>query len=836
MDENDLQEIAKDFLIEAYELLNAFDNDLIELEKGSADPDLLARIFRGIHTIKGTSGFLSFDKLVSISHVGESLLDLLRKGQLAPSREITSALLALGDAVRQILANIETEGSEGDTDYSALLATLKRLQDPSAEPAPQEAAPPEPVAAPTPEPEDEADDMASVPAHRQTLAALEELYRQSGQPVELAALAEARGLAEGTVRNHLTKLKREGVAEAHDDGTYEPLTVEAPAAATPAPDVAPAVAEAPPAAPVAAPSAPAEAAATAEEAVATEEAATTRKSTVVDNTIRVDVELLDKLMNLVGELVLTRNQVLQHSGSTGDGALAASVQHLNLITTELQEGVMKTRMQPIGNVWNKFPRVVRDIAVTCQKKARVEMEGADTELDKTIIEAIKDPLTHLVRNAVDHGLEAPAKREAAGKPAEGRLLLRAFHEGGQVNIEITDDGGGIDPKKIAAKGIERGLITQSDAARMSDREVLGLIFAPGFSTAEKVSNISGRGVGMDVVKTNIEKIGGTVDVHSKLGEGTTFRIKIPLTLAIIPALMVRMRDERFAIPQVNLLELVRLEGAQIEQEIETIYNAPVYRLRGKLLPLLHLSSELGLSETGEASREAVYIVVLQADDQNFGLVVDEVIDTEEVVVKPLSKQLKYLSAYAGATIMGDGRVALILDVLGLAQGAHVLSEEAKAQARAAEKAQQAAADLQRLLLIRAATDRRLAVPLDSVSRLEEIPHQQVERAGNRELVQYRGHLMPLVRLAGVLGGGGGYGGEEPELLQVVVCGQDGSAVGLVVDEVMDIVEERVATEQQGAQGQGGISGVAVVQNRITELLDVDALTGSAGHGASGMYY
>ena len=417
MDENDLQEIAKDFLIEAYELLNAFDNDLIELEKGSADPDLLARIFRGIHTIKGTSGFLSFDKLVSIAHVGESLLDLLRKGQLAPSREITSALLALGDAIRQILTHIETEGNEGDTDYSALLATLKRLQDPDAGPAPQEATPSEPVAAPAPAP---ADDVASLPAHRQTLAALEALYSQSGQPVELAPLAEARGLAEGTVRNHLTKLKREGVAEAHDDGTYEPLTVEAPAAATPAPDVAPAVAEAPPAAPVAAPSAPAEAAATAEEAVATEEAATTRKSTVVDNTIRVDVELLDKLMNLVGELVLTRNQVLQHSGSTGDGALAASVQHLNLITTELQEGVMKTRMQPIGNVWNKFPRVVRDIAVTCQKKARVEMEGADTELDKTIIEAIKDPLTHLVRNSVDHGHRgAGDARRTAGKDGGG---------------------------------------------------------------------------------------------------------------------------------------------------------------------------------------------------------------------------------------------------------------------------------------------------------------------------------------------------------------------------------------------------------------------------------
>lgn len=455
MDEHDLQEIAKDFLIEAYELLNAFDNDLLELEKGSSDPDLLARIFRGIHTIKGTSGFLNFDKLVSITHVGESLLDLLRKGEVAPNREITSALLTLGDAVRQILASIETAGSEGDTDYSALLATLKRLQGPNAAPAAQEVAPP-------------AADVA--PPETEVMAVAESIAPECALPEE--ALPEEALLEEALLDNR---------AVAPEKSTAMP-----------------------------------------------EEAVSARKSTVVDNTIRVDVELLDKLMNLVGELVLTRNQVLQHAGTNGDGALAASVQHLNLITTELQEGIMKTRMQPIGNIWNKFPRVVRDVAVACSKKACVEMEGADTELDKTIIEAIKDPLTHLVRNAIDHGIEAPEKRQAIGKPAEGHLLLRAFHEGGQVNIEITDNGAGIDPKRIAAKAVERGLITQADAARMSDRELLGLIFAPGFSTAEQVSNISGRGVGMDVVKTNIEKIGGTVDVHSKPGEGTTFRIKIPL--------------------------------------------------------------------------------------------------------------------------------------------------------------------------------------------------------------------------------------------------------------------------------------------------------------------
>ncbi|MBN4056331.1 chemotaxis protein CheW, partial [Rhodothermus sp. AH-315-K08] len=521
-----------------------------------------------------------------------------------------------------------------------------------------------------------------------------------------------------------------------------------------------------------------------------------------------------------------RNQILQFTGTQDDPMIATSAHQLNLITTDLQESVMKTRMQPIGNVWSKFPRVVRDLAISCEKKASVVMDGADTELDKTIIEAIKDPLTHLVRNAIDHGLETPEVRVAAGKPAEGKLRLYAYHEGGRVNIEISDDGAGINPEVIKAKAIEKGLVTQAEAARLSDRETFHLLFEPGFSTAKVVSNISGRGVGMDVVKTNIEKIGGSVDILSRLGEGTSVKIKIPLTLAIIPALIVRAAGDRFALPQVNLLELVRLEGEQALKSIEMIDKTPIYRLRGKLLPLIYLTKELELTENSNAQQaaadeqSATNIIVLQADDQSFGLVVDEIIDTEEVVVKPLSKQLKHISSLAGATILGDGKIVLILDVLGLAQRANLLSEAAATRSKTDSTREQKTVDHITLLLLRAGQDRRLAIPLSVVSRLEELPIDTLEKAGDQEVVQYRGRVMPLIRLTSVLGI---YTeeAEEKESIEVVVCQNGDSVVGLVVDEILDVVDEAITLE--GENNSGYVLGATVVQNYVTELLNVKAI-------------
>ena len=548
-----------------------------------------------------------------------------------------------------------------------------------------------------------------------------------------------------------------------------------------------------------------------------------KSSAVADANIRVGVGLLDKLMDLVGELVLTRNQILQFNTEREDAALNATSQRLNLITSELQEGVMKTRMQPIGMVWNTLPRVLRDMALSLGKQIRLEMDGADTELDRTIIEAIKDPLVHLVRNSCDHGIEAPEIRVQAGKPAQGRLSLRAYHEGGQVNIEIGDDGAGIDVARVKQKAIEKGLLRSEQAEKLSDREVLNLIFQPGFSTAQIVTNVSGRGVGMDVVKSNIEKIGGVVDIFSRPGEGTTVKLKIPLTLAIIPGLVITSGGERFVIPQVSLLELVRLEGDSSEKRIEHVHGTPVYRRRGSLLPVAYLNEVLGLKSAERA--EAVSMVVLQAEDRQFGLIVDGINDTQEIVVKPLGKQLKGITVYAGATIMGDGRVALILDVLGIGQSAGVLTESREQARAAAEQKTQTGMEQQRLLLFRAGSFDRLAVPLSLVARLEEFPCNVIEQAGGCQVVQYRNRILPLVPLRTVLEPGA----PDPEFpadpLQVIVFNDGDRSVGVVVDQILDVAEDLVTIRQKS--GRKGLLGSGVIGKRVTDFLDLNQVINAA---------
>ncbi|QDT06938.1 Chemotaxis protein CheA [Rubripirellula lacrimiformis] len=545
-----------------------------------------------------------------------------------------------------------------------------------------------------------------------------------------------------------------------------------------------------------------------------------------ESSIRVDVCLLDMLMNQVGELVLARNQMLQFANRFEDGQYNKTSQRLNLITTELQEGVMKTRMQPIGNVWSKFPRLVRDLAQICDKEVRIEMEGKSTELDKTIIEAIKDPLTHLVRNTVDHGIENPDVRESNGKNREGCLTLRAFHEGGQVNIEISDDGAGLNLNRIKQKAVEKGVITQKQAEEMQDHELCNLIFAPGFSTAETVSNVSGRGVGMDVVKTNIEKIGGTLDLDSRPGIGTTVRIKIPLTLAIIPALLVSCAGNRFAIPQVNLMELVRLEGEQSRTKIEWIQNAPVYRLRGRLLPLVDLRQVLKREVEKNDESNAINIVILRADDQQFGLIVDHISDTEEIVVKPLSQQLKDLPIYSGATIMGDGNVALILDVLGIAQRSNVLQANLdKAMKESSVTSEAPGAALQTLLILGLGSTTRVAMPMSQVARLEQIAKNSIEVANNRPVVQYRGKILPLIHLPETLGtqprSGEASTGDEEEFIHVVVYTEDTRSFGLVVDRILDIVETKVEISESSRSC--GLLGSAIIQSKVIDLLDLPVI-------------
>lgn len=768
---SEIDEIVGEFLVESYENLDRFDEDLLALERDPTDTGVLDSIFRTIHTVKGTSGFFGFNQLEALTHVAENLLGKLREGEASVTEEIASALLSTGDSVRGILTTIEETGEEGTHDVSDLVATLQRLYDQTtgdveaAEAADTPAA--DTPAEPTAEGGDADEDDTAGPR-------IGELLVEGGHttPDHVAIAAAEQEFGDS---------RRIGEILSEEGGVDEDVV----------------------------------------ESTARDQSRSSGRS-VADTSIRVDVGLLDELMNLVGELVLARNQIVQLVTQDQESEFTGASQRLNLITTELQEGVMKTRMQPIGNVWNKLPRVVRDLSLAVGKQVELEMIGQDTELDKTIIEAIKDPLTHLVRNAVDHGVESAERRAAAGKPEVGRLVLRAFHEGGQVNIEIADDGAGIDPEKVKAKAVANGIITAEQATRMPDREAWNLIFAAGFSTAEQVTNVSGRGVGMDVVRTNIERIGGTVDVHSELGTGTTFKVKIPLTLAIVPALVVSSGEHRYAIPQLSLLELVRLEGDAAREGIELVHGSPVHRRRGQLLPIVDLAGELATGDVPLTERETISIVVLHADGQQFGLVVDEIHDTQEIVVKPLGSHLKEASLFAGATIMGDGRVSLILDIVGIAQRARVLNE-GRDRNKLADQVEAAAAGAERctLLLVEVGEDRRAAIALSDVERLEEFAASDLEWSGSQEVVQYRDDILPLLRLSDALGVGGfGHAGTD-EGINVVVHSIDGRSVGIVVGRILDIVEQEVRFD--GGSGHSGLLGSAIVQDRVTDVVDINAV-------------
>jgi two-component system, chemotaxis family, sensor kinase CheA len=752
-----MNEVIREFLLETNENLAQLDVDLVALEKEPGESETLARIFRTLHTVKGTAGFLGLDKLQAVAHAAENLLSRLREGRLLFNPEIATALLATVDAVRQMLEAVEATEKDGDGDYSSVIQLLERLRNAETRLPPVRTGP---------EPTATSKTFVSAP----------------GLPLEQP-----------------------------DQIRPSSQTVAAPA--TPPETIVP-------------------------------ESAEPRAPVVSDSSIRVDVGLLDKLMNLVGELVLARNQIVQYTSSQESSSLLGAVQRLNQLTTELQTGVMKTRMQPISAIWGKFPRVVRDMAVACGKQASLIMEGQETELDKSIIEAIRDPLTHLVRNAVDHGIESPAAREARGKPAQGRVALHAFHEGGKVIIEISDDGEGIDPRRVRDKAIQGKLLTADQADRLNDRELINLVFLHGFSTADRVTQFSGRGVGMDVVRTHVEKIGGAVSLESRPGRGSTVRMKIPLTLAIIPALTVTGAGDRYAIPQVNLVELVRLEGEQALRRIERMQDALVYRLRGNLLPIVHLSRVLEIDKPASQSTiegDAVNIVVLQADDRQFGLVVDAIHDTEEIVVKPLQKQLKALNVFAGATIMGDGKVALILDVIGLAQRANVVTGvRERTLTEKPTSVAGPAADRQTVLLYATLDGGRMAIPLSQVDRLEEFPRSAVEKVGPFEVVQYRDEILPLLHVSRALRdrqtgarrksrsrrrSAAPRKIHENDPLQVVVYAGKTQRVGLVVDRILDIAEETL-TSRSRAQ-RPGVLFTAVVQGRVTEFLDLEGLMHSA---------
>lgn len=771
-------ELVKDFLLESSEGLETFDQDLLVIEKGDCDLNLLNQVFRVVHTIKGTAGCLGFSRIESIAHTGENVLSLMRDGELESSPDIADALLKLSDALRAMLDVIESSGSDETAgEYSDLKAVLDAIKN------------------------------GELPNKVEPIVVEEP---------DVAVATEEASVGADAGWGFFEDESQEDTAEASESPLCE-------ASPEPVSDVAwglfdddePTVVENQVQVEKVVPSVPPPAAAV-------------KTDSIASASVRVDVDLLDGLMNMVGELVLSRNQLLQlsYQRSIAPADVSALSQRFNQVTTELQQGIMKTRMQQIGTVWGKYPRIVRDLASDLGKKVDLETFGADTELDRTIIEAIKDPLTHIIRNAVDHGIEPPEVRAAAGKSESAQLLMRAFHEAGQVNIEIIDDGAGIDGNKICGKALEKGLIDVEEAGRFSDREKINLIFLPGFSTAEKLSNVSGRGVGMDVVKTNIEKIGGSVDIHSICGEGTTLRIKIPLTLAIVAALVVKSGSQRFAIPQVNLVELVRIKSEDMETAIETVYDTPVFRLRGKLLPLVFLDKFLKLSPREGPPLSSVSIAVLRADGQDFGLVVDVVSDTEEIVVKPLGKQLSNMPIYAGATIMGDGSVAIILDAVGVASHSGVLGSAQKTlETRSNDLGDvQDSGEKTPLILFSLPSWAHLAVPLEAAERLEEFDPSSIETSGGVESVHYRGGIMQLLRLGDLLGVQTSFEDSRCEQVIVYKCGD--RYLGLVVGENRDIVEQSLKLENIGSRPF--IKGSMVIDGQITDLVDVDAILVRSG--------
>jgi two-component system, chemotaxis family, sensor kinase CheA len=818
MNTSEFDDVMVEFITESRENLDELDNALVTLEI-HPDPGVIAKIFRAVHTIKGTSGFLGLRTLESVTHIGENLLSKMRDGEIPVTQANTTGLLGMADAVRAILDNVEATGTEGSETYPALIEQLSRLNS-GEEPAAVEPAQPAQPAKPA-KPAKPANPANPAKGPRRTAAPPQPVVEISDAPTPRRRSAKAR-----TAAASVTQLKPRRVKANPPVKKVEEPVVEEPARmgeqlvdlglATET-QVDDAVLRQKQGDPRHLGELLVESGVVTPTDVVEVLKTQAEERPAANESIRVDVGLLDDLMNLVGELVLARNQILQFNASYFDPSFSATSQRLNLITSELQERVMKTRMQPIDNIWNKFPRIVRDLSLSCGKNARLEMEGKHTEVDKTLLEAIKDPLTHLIRNAIDHGLETPEVRMATGKSSEGTVRLSAYHEGGQVIIEIADDGAGIDANVIRRKAVQKGLMTPDDAATRPDRDIVNVIFQPGFSTAEQVSNISGRGVGMDVVKTNIESIGGSVDVQTVIGRGTTFKVKIPLTLAIIPALLVNAGGERYAIPQVSLVELVRLDGDSAVAGIESVQGAPVHRLRGKLLPLVFLNDVFGTAPA--KTDDATNIVVVQSDDTQFGLVVDDISDTAEIVVKPLGRLLKGASGFAGATIMGDGKVALILDLLGVSQLAGVSSTSAaRAQAEAnANRSYEVASDHESILIV-GIGERRFALQLAHVTRLEELPVALVRTAGDHRVIHYRDQILPLVTLADRLGIHARPADDQN--LQVLVCGAGERSVGLIVDSVFDIVDERL--EYSDRTETYGVMGTTVIGGEVTDVLDIRA--------------
>ncbi len=820
-----MDDLLQEFLAETNESLEVLDGQLVRLEQQPDDPGLISHIFRMLHTIKGTCGFLSLPRLGKVAHAGENVLDQFRNGEIKVTPDAMTPVLEAIDRIRALVSAIEEEGEEPKGDDDELIDRLNAIA--SGQQAPVSETDGEPAAIPETLVEnlyDEIGGLATIDAIVDLLnervlqddalsAGLQGVQIEYLEAAERAVLAWLLGgpdnpnfeEAKDTLlpvfeslasEENIKRLMRYFVEAMGElsiaQGVIAQIVAKADIVHSLLPDDQ---------AEAGGPSEPVE---TPIDPDTSTESAEAKKS---KGSIRVNVDVLESLMTVVSELVLTRNQLLQILRDEKESEFTAPLQRLNQVTTELQESVMLTRMQPIGKAWAKLPRIVRDLSNDLGKRIELIMEGAETELDRQVLDEIKDPLTHMVRNAADHGLEETSERVRVGKPETGRVKLNARHEGGHIILEIADDGAGLDSAKIKAKAISSGLATEAEFEGLTEQQIHQFIFKPGFSTATEVTSVSGRGVGMDVVATNISKIGGTIELESRKGQGTTFTIKIPLTLAIISALIVECGEQRFALPQNSVVELVRVTPKSVSQ-IETIKNTPVLRLRDRLLPLVPMKSLLEIGDSYDG--DEIYVIVSRVGSYHFGIIVDRVFDTEEIVVKPVSRILRNISVYSGNTILGDGSVIMILDPNGIAKlsGEVNISTEQTFDSQARSQHQPESTSM---LVFRAGSETLKAVPLGLVSRIEEIKSDQIEKAGGSISIQYRDSLMPLLLIS-----------DEQEYenrsdMPVLVFTEKDRAVGLVTDEIVDIVDSEVNVEI--SSDRAGILGTAIIAGKATELVD-----------------
>ncbi len=692
-----MEEEIQYFLVEGYEELFKYEASLLDLEKDPNNSDLLKSVFRSIHSIKGTCGFLGFNKLQEITHKGENLLSSLRDGKIKVNAYLISVLLELSSVIKENMKEIESTGKESSQDYSQFISRLSAILE---------------------------------------------------------------------ISLNMINLKDEHESAAKPSVSETDSSV---------------------------------------------------------STVRIEIRHLDKLMNLVGELVLNRNQILETSARLKDTALQSNTLKLNQLTTELQEGIMKTRLQPIKTVWNQLHKVVRNLSIDLGKKVRLEFQGEDTELDKSILEALKDPLMHIIRNCMDHGIETPEKRKQNGKNEEGHILLKAFHEGGQVSLQISDDGDGINVQKIREKAFFNGLITKEQKSDMSDSDLLNLIFLPGFSTSETVTNVSGRGVGMDVVKSNLQKIGGTISIVNFPGKGILFKITIPLTLTIIPALIINCAEYKFAIPQTSLLEIVELSEEKLNTEIRRIHESCVYHLREEFLTVIFLKDLLKLPDRGNRNSTSS-IIVVQSENQKFGIIVDEALDTEEIVVKPLGKHVQSIFAYSGVTILGDGKIALILNIQNILENIFTNIRNKSEDSEAQEQVQE---ENSSYVIFEISGHYRLALPLNSVLRIEEINPAELKTSAGKKVLSYRDKFIPTIWLSGLLLG------RDPEIpdtgiINMLIYQDKGYTIGFIISDIIDIAEgyHRIYPKDAAWKDmilERSIVGSILYENESVDVLDAEEL-------------